>query len=53
MRRSVKEAIVGFTLLAAVSSVGLFLLWLKGVSVSNRTWRFQANFADAAGLAPR
>ncbi len=53
MRRSVKEAIVGFTLLAAVSSAGLFWLWLKGVSVSNRTWRFQANFADAAGLAPR
>ena len=53
MRRSVKEAIVGFTLLAAVSSAGLFWLWLKGVSVSNRTWRFQVNFADAAGLAPR
>ena len=53
MRRSVKEAIVGFTLLAAVGSAGLFWLWLKGVSVSNRTWRFQANFADAAGLAPR
>ena len=53
MRRSVKEAIVGFTLLAAVSSAGLVWLWLRGVSVSNRTWRFQANFADAAGLAPR
>ncbi|WP_415399054.1 MlaD family protein [Synechococcus sp. W4D4] len=53
MRRSVKEAIVGFTLLAAVSSAGLFWLWLKGVSVSNRTWRFQVNFSDAAGLAPR
>jgi len=53
MRRSVKEAIVGFTLLAAMGSAGLFWLWLKGVSVSNRTWRFQANFADAAGLAPR
>ena len=53
MRRSVREAIVGFTLLAAVSATGLFWLWLKGVSVGGRTWRFQVNFADAAGLAPR
>ncbi|MFZ9168572.1 MlaD family protein [Vulcanococcus sp.] len=53
MRRSVREAIVGFTLLAALSATGLFWLWLKGVSVGGRTWRFQVNFADAAGLAPR
>ncbi|MEY3749616.1 MAG: hypothetical protein RLZZ186_35 [Cyanobacteriota bacterium] len=53
MRRSVREAIVGFTLIAAVGGAGLFWLWLKGVSVASRTWRFQVNFADAAGLADR
>lgn len=53
MRRSVREAIVGFTLIAAVAGSGLFWLWLRGVSLANRTWRFQVHFADAAGLAPR
>ena len=53
MRRSVREAIVGFTLIAAVGGAGLFWLWLQGVSMASRTWRFQVNFADAAGLAER
>jgi len=53
MRRSVREAIVGFTLIAAVAGTGLFWLWLRGVSVASRTWRFQVNFLDAAGLAER
>ena len=53
MRRSVREAIVGFTLIAAVAGTGLFWLWLRGVSVASRTWRFQVSFADAAGLAER
>ncbi len=53
MRRSVREAIVGFTLIAAVAGTGLFWLWLRGVSVASRTWRFQVSFSDAAGLAER
>jgi len=53
MRRSVREAIVGFTLIAAFAGAGLFWLWLRGVSIASRTWRFQVNFADAAGLADR
>ena len=53
MRRSVREAIVGFTLIAAISGAGLFWLWLRGVSVASRTWRFQVSFADASGLAQR
>jgi phospholipid/cholesterol/gamma-HCH transport system substrate-binding protein len=31
----------------------LFWLWLRGVSLASRTWRFQVNFADASGLAER
>jgi phospholipid/cholesterol/gamma-HCH transport system substrate-binding protein len=38
MRRSVREAIVGFTLIAAVAGTGWFGLWLRGVSVASRTW---------------
>jgi phospholipid/cholesterol/gamma-HCH transport system substrate-binding protein len=53
MRRSVREAIVGFTLIAAVGGAGLFWMWLRGVSLNSRTWTFQVNFADAAGLAER
>ena len=53
MRRSLREAIVGFTLLAAVAGGGLFWLWLQGISVASRTWRFSVNFADATGLAER
>ena len=53
MRRSVREAIVGFTLIAAVAGAGLFWLWLRGVTLASRTWRFQVSFADAAGLAER
>jgi phospholipid/cholesterol/gamma-HCH transport system substrate-binding protein len=53
MRRSVREAIVGFTLIGAVAGAGLFWLWLRGISVASRTWTFRVNFADAAGLADR
>ena len=53
MRRSVREALVGFTLIAAVAGAGGFWLWLQGVSFSRRTWSFTVTFADAAGLAER
>lgn len=53
MRRSVREAIVGFTLLAAAAGAGGFWLWLQGISLASRNWTFRVNFADAAGLAER
>ena len=53
MRRSVREALVGFSLIAAAGSGFTFWLWLKGVSMSQSTWTLQASFADAAGLAER
>ncbi|MEB3332462.1 MAG: MlaD family protein [Synechococcaceae cyanobacterium] len=53
MRRSVREAIVGFSLLAAISSgVGLSL-WLRGLSLTRQYWSVQARFAQAGGLAVR
>jgi phospholipid/cholesterol/gamma-HCH transport system substrate-binding protein len=53
MRRSVREALVGFSLLAAIGGgLGLWL-WLKGVSLARTNWIIRANFEDAAGLAPR
>ena len=53
MRRSVREALVGFSLLGAVAgSFGLWL-WLRGVSLSQNNWTVRARFEDAAGLADR
>ncbi len=53
MRRSVREALVGFSLLAAIASgLGLWF-WLRGISLSRNTWTIQASFTDAAGLAER
>ena len=53
MRRSVREAIVGFTLLAAVTGGAAFWLWIKGISIGSRNWSFRVSFADAAGLGER
>ena len=53
MRRSVREAIVGFTLIAAVAGAGGFWLWLQGIAIGSRNWSFQVSFGDAAGLADR
>jgi len=53
MRRSVREALVGFSLLAAVAGgMGLWF-WLKGISLARSNWTIQASFDDAAGLANR
>lgn len=53
MRRSVREALVGFSLLAAIAGGLGFWLWLKGISLQRNNWTIQATFSDAAGLAER
>ncbi len=53
MRRSVREAIVGFSLLAAVSSAVGLSLWLRGLSLTRQYWSVQARFPQADGLAVR
>jgi len=53
MRRSIREAIVGFSLLAAAAGGMGFWLWLRGISLSRSVWRVEASFSDAAGLAVR
>ncbi|NQV10116.1 MAG: MCE family protein [Cyanobacteria bacterium] len=53
MRRSVREALVGFSLLGAIAGgLGLWF-WLRGISLSQNNWIVKATFADAAGLADR
>jgi phospholipid/cholesterol/gamma-HCH transport system substrate-binding protein len=53
MRRSVREALVGFSLLAGVAGGLGFWFWLRGVSMGRGNWMIQARFSDAAGLAER
>lgn len=53
MRRSVREAIVGFSLLAAVTSAVGFSFWLRGLSITRQYWTLEARFAQADGLAVR
>jgi phospholipid/cholesterol/gamma-HCH transport system substrate-binding protein len=53
MRRSIREAIVGFSLIAAISSAVGLSFWLRGISLSRQNWMVKASFAEAAGLAER
>ena len=53
MRRSVREALVGFSLLAGLAGGLGFWLWLRGVSLGRGHWSIEARFSDAAGLAER
>lgn len=53
MRRSVREAIVGFSLLAAIASALGLTYWLRGLSLARNTWSLQVRFEEAEGLAER
>ena len=53
MRRSVREALVGFSLVGAIAGFAGTMLWLKGVRLGSETWTVTADFANAGGLAVR
>ena len=53
MRRSVRDAIVGFTVIVGVIGFFSTALWLRGVRLGSSHWTLTALFNDAAGLAER
>ena len=53
MRRSVRDAIVGFTLIGGIIGFASTALWLRGVRLGSSHWTLTARFSDAAGLAER
>jgi len=53
MRRSVREGIVGFSVIAAVVAFAGTMLWLRGQRAFSKSWSVTADFQDAGGLAVR
>ena len=51
MRRSLRDAFVGFSLLGGVFIFSGAMLWLRDFRLSSKTWEISANFTDASGLA--
>ena len=51
MRRSVRDAIVGFTVIGGIIGFASTALWLRGVRLGSSHWTLTARFNDAAGLA--
>ena len=53
MRRSVRDAIVGFAVIGGIVGFASTTLWLRGVRLGASYWTVTARFNDAAGLAER
>ena len=51
MRRSLRDAFVGFSLLGGLIIFSSAMLWLRDFRLGSKTWEISANFKDASGLA--
>jgi len=51
MRRSLRDAFVGFSLLGGLIIFSGAMLWLRDFRLGSQTWEISANFKDASGLA--
>ena len=53
MRRSLRDSIVGFSLLGGILIFGFFASWLRGVRLSSNNWYLFAEFNNASGLSKK
>ena len=53
MRRSLRDSIVGFSLLGGILIFTFFSFWLKGVRLSSKNWHLFAEFNNASGLSKK
>jgi len=53
MRRSLRDSIVGFSLLGGILIFTFFSFWLRGVKLSNKNWHLFAEFNNASGLSKK
>ena len=51
MRRSLRDSIVGFSLLGGILIFTFFSFWLKGIRISSKSWHLFAEFNNASGLS--
>ena len=51
MRRSLRDAFVGFSLLGGLVIFSGAMLWLRDFRLGTKTWEISASFKDASGLA--
>ncbi|WP_269604464.1 MlaD family protein [Prochlorococcus marinus] len=51
MRRSLRDAFVGFSLLGGLIIFSGAMLWLRDFRLGSKTWEVSASFKDASGLA--
>ncbi len=51
MRRSLRDAFVGFSLLGGLVIFSGAMLWLRDFRLGAKSWEISANFRDASGLA--
>ena len=51
MRRSLRDAFVGFSLLGGIVIFSGAMLWLRDFRLGSKTWEISASFKDASGLA--
>ena len=51
MRRSLRDAFVGFSLLSGLVIFSGAMLWLRDFRLGSKSWEISANFKDASGLA--
>ncbi|MGL5066098.1 MAG: MlaD family protein [Microcoleus sp.] len=48
--RTVREGSVGFLILLGIGLFGSLVLWLRGVQLGNRSYKFTVEFASAQGM---
>ena len=53
MRRSLRDSIVGFSLVGGLIIFTSFSLWLRGIKLSSKDWFIYANFNNASGLSKK
>jgi len=53
MRRSLRDAIVGFSLVGGLIIFTSFSFWLRGIKLSSEDWFIFANFNNASGLSKK
>ena len=53
MRRSLRDSIVGFSLLVGLIIFSLFSFWLRGIKLSSKNWHLFAEFSNASGLSKK